>query len=282
MTYDDDDKMNNTPIMDNRPIGVFDSGLGGLTVVKEIMSHLPGEDVIYLGDTARIPYGTRSSETVIRYSQQCIRFLLSQGIKMIVIACNTVSSISLDIVKDMYPIPIIGVIEPGARAAVDATGNGRIGVIGTQATIRSRAYEKAIAKRRPETQVFTTPCSLFVPLVEEGWSNTKIALLTAERYLDSMKDKGVDTLLLGCTHYPLLEKTIGQVMGEGVDLINPAHGTAIEVQRILEEKNMLRQDKGESQYKFFVSDLGDKFQDIGGSFLGRHIECAQKVDIDRY
>lgn len=268
--------------MDNRPIGVFDSGLGGLTVVKELMEHLPGEDIVYFGDTARIPYGTRSSETVIRYSQQCIRFLLSQGIKMIVIACNTVSSISLDIVRPMFDIPIIGVIEPGARAAVDATDNGRIGVIGTQATIRSRAYEKAIAKRNPKAQVLTTPCSLFVPIVEEGWSNTKIALLTVERYLDTMRKEGIDTLLLGCTHYPLLEATIGQVMGEGVSLINPAHGTALEVERILGENNIIRKNRDTGQYSFFVSDLGDKFQDIGSSFLGRDIEYAQKVDIDRY
>ena len=188
--------------MDKRPIGVFDSGLGGLTVVKELMKWLPQEDIVYFGDTARIPYGTRSNETVIRYSEQCIRFLLSQGIKMIVIACNTVSSISLDIVKKKFDIPILGVIEPGAREAVAATRNKRLGVIGTQATIRSRAYEKAVSRLDPEIKIFTNPCTLFVPIVEEGWSDSKIAFLTAEKYLDSMRDEDIDSLLLGAHIIP--------------------------------------------------------------------------------
>lgn len=268
--------------MDNRPIGVFDSGLGGLTVVKELMERLPNENIVYFGDTARIPYGTRSNETVIRYSQQCIRFLLSQGIKMIVIACNTVSSTSLDIVKKMFDIPIIGVIEPGAQAAVSSTENKRVGVIGTQATIRSKSYEKAIARRDSRINIFSTPCSLFVPIVEEGWSDSKIALLTADKYLDIMKDKGVDTIILGCTHYPLLQTTIGEVMGSDVKLVNPAIGTALEVQRILKTEEMLNEDEVEADYKFFVSDLGEKFEDIGGRFLGREIKCVKKIDIDRY
>lgn len=268
--------------MDNRPIGVFDSGLGGLTVVKELMEQLPNENIVYFGDTARIPYGTRSNETVVRYSQQCIRFLLSQGIKMIVIACNTVSSISLGIVGKMFDLPILGVIEPGAEAAVSCTKDKCVGVIGTQATIRSKAYEQAIIHRDPTINIFSTPCSLFVPIVEEGWSDTKIALLTAERYLDSMKGKGVDTLILGCTHYPLLQDTIGKVMGPDVTLINPARGTALEVERILKTADLLNEEGTEGEYNFFVSDLGEKFEDIGGRFLGREIKCAKKIDIDRY
>lgn len=268
--------------MDNRPIGVFDSGLGGLTVVKELMNYLPNENIVYFGDTARIPYGTRSNETVIRYSQQCIKFLLSQGIKMIVIACNTVSSIGLGVVDKMFDIPIIGVIEPGAKAAISATKNKIIGVIGTQGTIRSRAYEKAMTRKDPKIQIFSTPCSLFVPIVEEGWSNTKIALLTAEEYLGSMKDKGIDTLILGCTHYPLLQDTIGQVMGAEVTLVNPAKDTALEVKKVLESKDILNKDGIDGEYEFFVSDLGEKFEDIGGRFLGREIRCARKIDIDRY
>ncbi|MFY9176558.1 MAG: glutamate racemase [Caldicoprobacterales bacterium] len=268
--------------MDNRPIGVFDSGLGGLTVVKELMKILPGENLVYFGDTARVPYGTRSNETVIRYSKQCIRFLLSQDVKMIVIACNTVSSISLDIVNKIFDIPILGVIEPGAKAAAQSTKNKRVGIIGTQATIRSKAYEKALAKHDPEISIFSTPCSLFVPIVEEGWSNTQIALLTAERYLDSMKGNEIDTLLLGCTHFPLLQDTIGKVMGPDVTLVNPAEGTALEVERILRSKNILNLEGNEGTYNFFVSDLGEKFEDIGGQFLGREIKCIQKIDIERY
>ncbi|HZJ58362.1 MAG TPA: glutamate racemase [Clostridia bacterium] len=268
--------------MDNRPIGVFDSGLGGLTVVKELMKWLPQEDIVYFGDTARIPYGTRSNETVIRYSQQCIRFLLSKDIKMIVIACNTVSSISLNMVTEMFDIPILGVIEPGAREAVASTRNMRLGVIGTQGTIRSGAYEKAISRLDPRIRVFTNPCSLFVPIVEEGWSNSKIALLTAERYLDSMRCNDIDTLLLGCTHYPLLEDTIGKVMGPDVTLINPACGTALEVGRILKDRGLLSEDGTEAQYDFYVSDLGEKFEELGGRFLGREIKCARKIEIEMF
>ncbi|NLN41067.1 MAG: glutamate racemase [Clostridiales bacterium] len=268
--------------MDKRPIGVFDSGLGGLTVVKELMKRLPGENIVYFGDTARVPYGTRSNETVIRYSKQCIRFLLSQGVKMVVIACNTASSISLDIVNKIFDVPILGVIEPGARAAAQVTKNKRVGIIGTQATIRSKAYEKALTHQDPEISIFSTPCSLFVPIVEEGWSHTKIALLTAEKYLGSMKDKDIDTLLLGCTHFPLLQDIIGEVMGSHVTLVNPAEGTALEVEKILRSKNILNQDQKEGTYNFFVSDLGEKFEDIGGRFLGREIKCIQKIDIERY
>lgn len=268
--------------MDKRPIGVFDSGLGGLTVVKELMEHLPGENIVYFGDTARVPYGTRSNETVIRYSQQCIRFLLSQDVKMIVIACNTASSISLDIVSKVFDLPILGVIEPGAEVAVASTKNKRIGVIGTQATVRSKAYEKAIRHLDPTLSIFSIPCSLFVPIVEEGWSDSKIALLTAERYLDNMKNEVVDTLLLGCTHYPLLQDTIGKVMGPSVRLVNPAEGTALEVGRILRTRGIYNNDKKEAKYNFFVSDLGDKFKDIGGSFLGKEIKYVQKIDIEKY
>ena len=199
--------------MDNRPIGVFDSGLGGLTVVKELMKILPGENLVYFGDTARVPYGTRSNETVIRYSKQCIRFLLSQDVKMIVIACNTVSSISLDIVNKIFDIPILGVIGQ-CQGSSTIYKNKRVGIIGTQ-VLCSKAYEKALAKHDLRLAYSVLP-ALFLCLVEEGWSNTQIALLTAERYLDSMKGNEIDTLLLGCTHFPLLQDTIGKVMGPDV------------------------------------------------------------------
>ncbi len=268
--------------MDNRPIGVFDSGLGGLTVVKEIMSLLPGENIVYFGDTARIPYGTRSSETVIKYSIQCIRFLISQGIKMIVIACNTASSTSLETVQKMFDIPIIGVIEPGARGAVKATRNGRVGVIGTEGTIRSGAYVRAIHSKNPDIKIFSKACSLFVPLAEEGWGDTEIAFLTAEKYLCSMNEENIDTLVLGCTHYPLLMKPIRKAVGEDVKLVNPAEETALEVKRILELNDMINKSGGEAEYSFFVSDFGQKFKEIGSRFLGKNIELAQKVDIEKY
>lgn len=268
--------------MDYRPIGVFDSGLGGLTVVKELMACLPNENIIYFGDTARIPYGTRSSDAVTKYSMQSARFLLSRDIKMIVIACNTVSATSINILMDTFEIPIVGVIEPGSQAAALATKNERVGVIGTAGTIRSGAYTRALVSHNPSIKVFSTPCSLFVPLVEEGWSDTDIAFLTAQKYLGSMKEDRVDTLLLGCTHYPLLVNSISKVMGSDVTLVNPAQGTAKEVKRILEERDALGEGRHSSQYSFFVSDFGQQFKEIGSRFLGREIEWVEKIDIEKH
>lgn len=269
-------------LMDNRPIGVFDSGLGGLTVVKEIMSCLPRENIVYFGDTARIPYGTRSSETVIKYSIQCIRFLISQGIKMVVIACNTASSTSLEVVQKMFDIPIIGVIEPGAQGVVKATKNGRVGVIGTEGTIRSGAYVRAIHSKNPDIKIYSTACTLFVPLAEEGWGDTEIAFLTAQKYLCSMNKENIDTMVLGCTHYPLLINAIRKAVGDNVKLVNPAEETAREVKRVLEQNDMLNQQQREAEYSFFVSDFGQKFKEIGSRFLGKNIELAKKVDIEKY
>src|SRR4030042_3951049 len=190
----------------NRPIGVFDSGIGGLTVLKEIVKEMPSEDTIYLGDTARVPYGIRSPEIVTRYSLENTKFLFSKDIEILVVACNTASSISLDAIKNSVSIPVIGVIEPGAKAAVRATSNKKIGVIGTEATVKSNSYTKAIKGIDRSIEVFSCSCPLFVPLVEEGWTEGEIASLTAKRYLDGLKGKGIDTLVLGCTHYPLLKK----------------------------------------------------------------------------
>jgi len=265
--------------MDNRPIGVFDSGLGGLTVVKELMKVLPNEDIVYFGDTARIPYGTRSRDIVTKYSAQSIRFLLSKNIKMAVIACNTVSAGSYDSLKTMFDLPLVGVIEPGATAAVEATKNKRIGVIGTTGTIRSNAYTYSIKKKEPEISVFAQACPLFVPIVEEGWSNTGVAYLTAERYLREMRKQQIDTLVLGCTHYPLLEKTISSVMGSGVVLINPAVNTARRVSELLSEMQGLN-DKGGS-ISYYVSDFGQGFQKIGSHFMNEEI-TAECIDIEKY
>ncbi|MBM7582416.1 glutamate racemase [Caldicoprobacter guelmensis] len=268
--------------MDLRPIGVFDSGLGGLTVMKELMAQLPYENIIYFGDTARLPYGTRSRETIIKYSMQCIRFLLTQNIKVVVIACNTASSMALDAVREVFDIPIIGVVKPGAAAAVKATRNGRVGIIGTEATVQSGSYARAIASLDSHIQTRSIACSLFVPIVEEGWSDTPIAYLTAERYLGPLKEWGADTLILGCTHYPLLMDTISKVMGPDVILVNPAIGTALEVKRILEQRDMLNKSGQEPEYLYYLSDFSQRFKQIGSRFLNREIEYAGKVDIENY
>ncbi|NLB42724.1 MAG: glutamate racemase [Clostridiales bacterium] len=265
--------------MDNRPIGVFDSGLGGLTVVKELMRVLPAENIVYFGDTARIPYGTRSRKMVTKYSSQCIRFLVNKNVKMAVIACNTVSASSFEPLSAMFDLPLVSVIRPGANAAVNATQNGRIGVIGTSGTIRSRAYPNAIQELNSQVQVFGKACTLFVPIVEEGWSDTKVAFLTAEQYLKDIKKQDVDTLVLGCTHYPLLENTISSVMGSGVQLINPAINTAERVKEILTGINGLNIGDKEATIQYYVSDIGQSFQKVGSHFLGSKI-TAECIDIE--
>lgn len=267
--------------MDNRPIGVFDSGLGGLTVVKELMRELPDENIVYFGDTARIPYGTRSRDIVTRYSFQSIKFLLSKNVKMAVIACNTVSAGSFDILSSSFDLPLISVIQPGANAAVKATRNGKVGVIGTSGTIRSKAYPNAIKAVSPGIEVFDQACTLFVPIVEEGWSNTEVARLTAERYLQGLKQEGVDTLVLGCTHYPLLDKTISSVMDQDVTLVNPAVNTAREVRELLEDSNQLSEVRTNAKIEFYVSDFGQGFQKIGSRFLNKEIK-AECIDIEGY
>lgn len=268
--------------MDNRPIGVFDSGVGGLTVVKEIMKQLPEESIVYFGDTARVPYGTRSKDTVIKFTFQCIRFLSTKGIKAIVVACNTASAVSLSAVKDAFNIPILGVIEGGALEAVRATRNKRVGIIGTEATINSGAYEQAIKALDDSIEIFGRPCPLFVPLVEEGLQDHPIAYLAAREYLSFFNDKNIDTLLMGCTHYPLLADTIRTVMGPDVTLIDPAVETAAMLKRMLEDMNALNGSGQPPQYQYFASDDGEKFKKIGSSFLKRSIYCANKVDIERY
>jgi len=216
-----------------KAIGIFDSGIGGLTVLKEIVSVLPDENIIYLGDTARVPYGIRSPETVTRYSFENTQFLLSQEIKMLVVACNTASAISLDAVKKEFPLPVIGVLEPGARAAVASTKKRKVGVIGTEATIGSGAYEKAIKRLAPDVDVCSRACPLFVPLVEEGWTDNDVAALVAEKYLAPLRGEGIDTLVLGCTHYPLLKSVIRKVIGDDIVLIDSATETAKEVSDVL-------------------------------------------------
>ncbi|WP_425446248.1 glutamate racemase [Dethiothermospora halolimnae] len=266
--------------MDNRPIGVFDSGIGGLTVLKEIMEQLPGEDVIYFGDTARIPYGTRSKETVTKYSFQCIKFLLSKKIKAIVIACNTASAIALEEAQKNFDIPIIGVITPGANKAALVTKNKRIGVIGTTGTINSEAYQMRIRRIDKSSQVIGIACPLFVQIVEDGWEDSDVAKLTAEKYLMELKEHDIDTLVLGCTHYPILRYTLSKVMGDKVNLVNPAFETAKVTKEILKEKGLLSDKLDKPKYKYYVSDAPEKFRRIGGNILGKDIETIEKVSIE--
>ncbi|MDI6890209.1 MAG: glutamate racemase [Thermodesulfovibrionales bacterium] len=266
----------------DRPIGVFDSGIGGLTVLKEIMKEMPDEGTIYLGDTARVPYGIRSPETVIRYSFENTRFLFLRDIKLLVVACNTASSVSLGNIKNSIPIPVVGVIEPGAKAAVMATRNKRIGVIGTEATIRSDSYTMSIKAIDRDVEVSGLPCPLFVPLVEEGWTEGDVVTLIAERYLKEIKDKGIDTLVLGCTHYPLLKEVISRVMGEGVRLIDSAVEVAKEIKEILEIgglKKEHKEHKDKPLREFYVTDLPERFLEIGEKFLGQKIEHIEKISV---
>lgn len=263
----------------NSPIGVFDSGIGGLTVLKEIFRVLPAESTIYLGDTARVPYGIRSSETVMRYSFENTRFLVSKGIKLLVIACNTASSVSLAAIRKSVSIPVIGVIEPGAEAALKSTGNKKIGIIGTEATVRSSAYKKTIKALDSSAEVFSLPCPLFVPLVEEGWTEGEVARMVAEKYLSGIKDKGIDTLVLGCTHYPLLKDVISMVMGPDVRLIDSAVETAKKIKDILKKDNRERKFKGKPSREFYVTDSPERFIKVGERFLEQKIEHIEKIQI---
>jgi glutamate racemase len=262
-----------------KAIGIFDSGIGGLTVLKELMAALPLENTIYLGDTARVPYGIRSAETVTRYSFENTQFLLSQEIKMLVVACNTASAISLDAVKKEFPLPVIGVLEPGARAAAAATRTKKIGVIGTEATIGSGAYERAITRLGAGLQVFSKACPLFVPLAEEGWVDNDVAELTAERYLAYFRTSGIDTLVLGCTHYPLLKKVIGKAVGPGITLIDSATETAKEVAAVLDKLKWQRPGQGAAERRYFVTDTPARFEKLGKLFLGDADLTAEQVKV---
>ena len=263
-----------------KAIGIFDSGVGGLTVLKEIIKALPQEDTIYLGDTARVPYGTKSPETVTRYSRQITSFLVQRDIKMLVVACNTASAVSLAALKKEFSIPIVGVIEPGARRAASATRSGKVGVIGTAGTIKSSAYAKAIKRINPEIEVVTRACPLFVPLAEEGWVDNEVARLTAQAYLQGLREEGVDTLVLGCTHYPILRGIIAEVMGEGVTLVDSAEETAFTVAEILRGKGLLRPSSEKGNHHFFVTDVPAGFIRVGNRFLGGRLGDVYQVSLD--
>jgi len=262
-----------------KAIGIFDSGIGGLTVLKEIAAKLPRENMIYLGDTARVPYGIRSAETVTRYSFENTQFLLAQEIKMLVVACNTATAVSLDAVKKEFPLPVIGVLEPGARAVVAATKSRKVAVIGTEATINSGAYEKAIKRLAPEVTVTSLACPLFVPLVEEGWTDNDVAELVAAKYLAPLRGTGIDALVLGCTHYPLLKTVISRAIDPGIILIDSATETAKEVAEVLEKLKWQGKGPGEGIRKYYVTDTPARFEKIGMRFLGDASLRAEQVKV---
>nr|MBQ8251886.1 glutamate racemase [Lachnospiraceae bacterium] len=267
------------------PIGVFDSGFGGLTVVREIMRQIPNEKIIYFGDTARVPYGSKSKETVTRFSRQITHFLQTQKVKTIVVACNTASAYALDELEKEIDIPMIGVVKPGAKVAAETTRNGKIGVIATSATIGSEIYTTYIKELKPEVHVTGKACPLFVPLVEEGLLEDPVTDEIASRYLLELIDIDIDTLILGCTHYPLIRNTIGRVVGDKVTLVNPAYETARELKLLLEEKGILQDKKpdlGENRYQFFVSDGADKFKTFANSILKYGILSAKTINIEEY
>lgn len=261
-----------------QPIGVFDSGIGGLTVVKALMRELPTESIVYFGDTARVPYGTKSKSTVVKFSLENVEFLLRFGVKCIVIACNTSSSWALPTLRKYFKVPIVGVIRPGAMAAVRTTRNKRIGIIGTTATIQSRAYETAIQRLNPSVQVFSQSCPLFVPLVEEGWLNGNISLDVAHHYLKPLMKSHIDTLILGCTHYPLLASTIQRSVGSKVNLVDSARQTALEVRKLLEAEKMLSKRKIPPRYRCFVTDETSRFSLLSRKFLGRVDTSIERVN----
>ncbi|MCQ2491953.1 MAG: glutamate racemase [Lachnospiraceae bacterium] len=264
------------------PIGIFDSGVGGLTVTREIVRQLPYENLIYFGDTARVPYGTKSKDAVIRFSEQICRFLKTKNVKAIVIACNTASALALDVLQKEFDVPILGVVEPGALTANMATRNNRIGVICTRATVKSRIYEQYLHELDPDNVVFTKACPLFVPLVEEGMIEDRVTDDMIRRYLSEFHQYEIDTIVLGCTHYPLLYSPIKRFVGQHVKLVNPAFETAKSLKSLLEEHDMLRKSKEAPRYEYYASDINDSFVSFANNVLSHHVKEVQNIDIEKY
>ncbi|HYY24980.1 MAG TPA: glutamate racemase [Candidatus Udaeobacter sp.] len=258
-------------------IGLFDSGIGGLTVLQKIIELLPKENTVYLGDTARAPYGTKSVETVLRYSFENSEFLVEKDVKLVVVACNTSTAIALDRLKSSLDIPVIGVIESGVRKALERSRNKKIGVIGTEATIQSGAYTKALRAKDVKVEVYSRACPLFVPLVEEGWTDNDVVEMTVKAYLGSLKQSGIDTLILGCTHYPLLKKAIRKLMGDAVYLVDSAEEIANEVSTVLKKESLVRKN-GKGSHSFFVTDAPDRFVKVGQRFLGEKVQSAVRIE----
>ena len=265
--------------MNSSPIGIFDSGIGGLTVARAVYEHLPDESTVYFGDTARVPYGPKSPETVRRYSIEILDWLLRQGVKAVVVACNTSTAHALEALQQHSPVPVIGVIEPGAQAAAAASRKGPIGVIGTAGTIASNAYARAIRRARAEARVEQRPCPLFVPLVEEGWFEHPAAELIARDYLEPLRRAGVDTLVLGCTHYPLLKPLLQRIMGSEVRLIDSGEETAGAVARALASESLAAPSGSAATHRFAVSDDEARFRQVGARFIGERLDHAEVVPL---
>ncbi len=267
--------------MNSLPIGIFDSGVGGLTVLRAVRQRLPREGVIYLGDTARVPYGTKSRATIERYAIEDAAFLIEKGVKMIVVACNTASAMARESLRQAFDVPFLTVLGPGARAAARATRSGRIGVIATEATIESGAYERAIreACENGSVEIFSRACPLFVPLVEEGETDSKVARLVAEQYLASLREQQIDTLVLGCTHYPLLKNVIAETMGDGIKLIDSAEAVAEETALILEQAGCLDTGDEPGESHFYVTDAAKRFHRIAERILGSPLEHLEAVEV---
>ena len=266
------------------PVGVFDSGVGGLTVAREISRQLPNENIVYFGDTARVLYGSKSQNTIIRFSEQIIRFLKTKQVKAIVIACNTASALALDAVRDEFDIPIMGVVIPGARAAVETTRNQKVGVIGTDATVQSGMYTKVIQSMAPDIEVIEKACPLFVPLVEEGFKEHVVTEEVIEYYLESMRHTQIDAMILGCTHYPLLRSKIRDYLGEEIKIVNPAYETAMDLKKLLYEKEMANDgtDAQHSVYSFYVSDAAEKFRRFANTVMPFDVPTTNVVNIEEY
>lgn len=262
------------------PIGIFDSGIGGLTVAKRIIAMLPNENIVYFGDTARVPYGTKSNDTVIEYSYQDAQFLINNNVKLIIVACNTASSIAINKLKKKFDIPIIGMIEPGTNLAIETTKNGRIGVIGTDATISNKAYSSELNSVKKNLKIIEKPCPLFVPIAEEGWLDHEATKLIAKEYLQDLIDFRVDTVILGCTHYPLLSGVIQEVMGDGVTLIDSGMAASLEVEDYLNGRGVRNDSNQLGTHQFYVSDLPSKFKSVAERFLGTEVKHIEKIDID--
>lgn len=267
--------------MDERPIGIFDSGLGGLTVVREIKKLLPGENIVYLGDTARVPYGTRSKKIVTKFALEDADFLLSKNVKCIIIACNTASALASDKLGKKIKIPLFDVIAPAAREAVKLSLKSSIGVIGTRGTINSKAYEKAVNKIKPKIKVCSYPAPLLVPLIEEGEIQGQLLKVVISKYVQPFKDKKIDTLILGCTHYPIIAKEIMSEMNKNINFINPGEIVATEVEKFLKAKKMENLSKKKGKIEYLVTDLNDRFIKVAEMFLGEKIKPNMKeVSLD--
>ena len=270
----------------NLPIGVFDSGVGGLTVVREIIKQLPGENIVYFGDTAPVPYGSKSEDTIIHFSRQIVNFLKTKNVKAVVVACNTVSAIALDVLNKVYDVPIIGVVKPGAVQAAESTCNGRIGVIGTEATIRSHIYSKYIKEHKKDAEIIEKACPLFVPIVEEGILDHVITREAVSYYLSDLVNTGIDTLVLGCTHYPILYSSIKAFTKDNIKLVNPALETAKALKQLLESENILNDGTGplddQNKYRFYMSDSVKKFREFADNVINVDNIYTEKINIENY